>query len=56
MSKNSNASYDFALSQQQHVTDVLTMIDLGSESMCLSDFYKEDIISTENTKDSIIIE
>ena len=35
--------------QQQHVQDVLQLIDLGSEAMCFSDIYTEDVICEKNS-------
>ena len=35
--------------QQQHVQDVLQLIDLGSEALCLSDIYTEDLICKKNS-------
>jgi len=35
--------------QQQHVQDVLQLIDIGSEALCLSDIYTEDLISKKNS-------
>ena len=48
---------DGNLSQHEQLLDTLTMIDLGSESMCLFDIYKEDMIyrDVKNDKKSAIV-
>lgn len=35
--------------QQQHVQNVLHLIDLGSEALCLSDIYTEDLICKKSS-------
>jgi len=35
--------------QQQHVQDVLQLIDLGSEALCLFDIYTEDLICKKSS-------
>ena len=43
--------------EQDQLLDILTMIDLGSESMCLHDMYKEDMMYRaikHNTNNSIV--
>ena len=39
-----------AIDQQQQILEILSLIDLASESMCFSDIYKEQIISQDNIK------
>ena len=45
-----NAVEHHALDQQQQTLEILSLIDSASEFMCLSDIYKEQMISHDNKK------